>query len=120
VQVAVYKNLNRGCWSIAEATATGNRGKLIRHAESLVLANAQFIVKESARNRVCRTKSREVHAWIIGEIVESVPSGDGIEVTYNPYRAPLFHRRDNGAAVLTAARVHFTESVGAMAYGDIS
>src|SRR3954471_5935390 len=104
---AIYKNLNRGCWSIAECTASGNRGKLVRHADAIAISNARCIVKENARNRVCRTKSREVHAWIIGEIIEGIPSGERVEITYNPYRAPLFVRRDNGEPITNADYVLF-------------
>lgn len=119
MRVAVYRNLHKGCWSIAECTVRGNRGKLIRHADFLILANAHFIVKERARQRVCEKQCRGVHAWIVGEIVDAAPSAAATAVSYNPYRATTFTRRDNGAAVTSAAFVKFTESNGAVAIGNL-
>ena len=118
----VYKNLTRGDWSIAAPSGrdgTG-RGKVTGHAASLTLANVSFIVKESARLRVERTKSREVHAWAIGDIVDTAPPSDlpAREISYNPYRCGAFTYRDNGAPVAAARFVTFRSDQTALAHGD--
>jgi hypothetical protein len=118
MRVIVYKNLRRGDWSIATATGrdgTG-RGKVIGHAETVALAAVVFHVSESGRQRVIRAKAREVHAWAIGDIVDSVPPGLATrEVTYNPYRCGAFHARD-GAPIARADFVEFRADHVAVAY----
>lgn len=108
MRVAVYKNLNKRCWSIAQVTRTGGRGKVLRHAEAVVLSDVQFIVRESRRLAVVAQGCREVHAWATGELVDEAPAQAGIEVTYNPYRAASFTLRD-GTPVHDASLVVFTD-----------
>jgi hypothetical protein len=110
MKVQVYKNLNRGDWSVRVA------GKVIAHVPSITLANVSFHVSESGRKRVIANKCREVHAWAIGEIVASQPSGEAKAITYNPYRGGTFTERASGAAVTSAAHVYFSVSEGAFAY----
>jgi hypothetical protein len=108
--VQVYKNLNRGDWSIRA------KGKVIGHASECVLANVTFHVSENGRQRVIRNRCREVHAWAIGELIDgTAPIGERIAVTYRPFEGGSFVRRDNGAPIAGAAFVHFTESDGAIA-----
>jgi len=98
-RIAVYRNLNRekqglpDSWSICEISPSGkSRGKLIRHATTVTLANCVPYVSESARQRVIRVGHREVHAWIIGEVLsvdgETLESVD--RVTYRPFDGPSF------------------------------
>lgn len=118
-RITVHKNLNLGLWSLTRAKGRNMtlRGLLLRHAESCVLANVQFIVQASGRDRVIRNRCREVHAWCVGELVDSVPHGLApCPVTYNPYRSGTFTTRD-GTPVTHARFVEFTESDGAVAYG---
>lgn len=110
MKVHVYKNLNRGDWSVR------HQGKVIAHVAEIWLANVSFHVSEKARVRVIANKRREVHAWAIGEIVASQPSGEAVAITYNPYRAATFTQRRTGAAIMSAAVVHFTPCDGAYAY----
>lgn len=112
MRVVVYKNLTRGCWSIAAATPTNGRGKLIGHADTVTLCDVQFVVRESRRLAItsarCAEKPcREVHAWAVGTLADA-PEGTRNEVTYNPYRAPTFTLRD-GTPVRSAACVTFTD-----------
>jgi hypothetical protein len=119
MEIVVYKNLTRGDWSIATVQGNDNRGKVIDHAPSLCLRNVRFVVKESARQRVCRVRQREVHAWVIGERCDppdaTLPQQ---EITYNPYRCGEFTTR-NGAPIAHCEFVHFTVSDGAIAIGSI-
>lgn len=108
MRVVVYKNLNKGCWSIAEATRTGGRGRLLSHADAVTLRDVSFHVKEARRLVVVSERCREVHAWATGVLLDDAPSGARCEVTYNPYRAPTFTLRD-GTPVHEAACVTFTD-----------
>jgi len=118
MRVCVYKNLHksrtagRTVWSVAEATAGGNVGKLLFHTDAVELTDCTFVVKETARRRVVARKCREVHAWVVGEIVNRRPVGkdeiSGLVVSYNPYRAPTFTTRD-GTPVLRSGRAIFRD-----------
>lgn len=108
VRVVVYKNLNKGCWSIAEATRTGGRGRVLEHVQTIALREVSFHVKEARRRVVVSERCREVHAWASGILCDPPPPGPRLEVTYNPYRAPTFTTRD-GAPVHAAPLVLFTD-----------
>jgi hypothetical protein len=111
-RVHVYKNLRRGDWSVRA------NGKVIGHASNCVLANVTFHVSEAARQRVIRNHCREVHAWVIGDLVDGglAPAGERIPITYRPFDGGSFVRRDNGEPIFAAAFVHFTANDGAIAY----
>jgi len=118
MRVIVYKNLRRGDWSIAAASGRNGtgRGQVIDHLTSLILSDVTMIVQESGRQRVLSKRQREVHAWCVGEIVDTVPPGlTARELTYNPYRCGEFTTRD-GKAIEHCAYVEFTESQGAIAH----
>lgn len=108
MRVVVYKNLNKGCWSIAEATRKGGRGRLLRHAQAVALRDVVFVVRESRRRVVAATGCREVHAWATGVLCDLPMPGPCSEVTYNPHRAATFTTRD-GAPVHAADVVVFTD-----------
>lgn len=110
MKVQVYKNLNRGDWSVRVG------GKVIAPLREVTLAKVTFHVSEKARRRVIANQCREVHAWAIGEIVASQPIGERIAITYNPYRAGTFTERVSGEPVTSAAHVYFSVSEGALAY----
>lgn len=121
----VYKNLNRGDWSLATPAGKSGtlRGKVYGHTDSVIITAPQFIVQESGRLRVIAKKCREVHAWIVGDIVDAsaIPCGmPGREITFNPYRAAEFHYRDNGEPVTAAQFIHFASDGTVTAYNQES
>ena len=78
----VYWNLNRRCWSVKD-TATG---RVVAHADRVVLSEAVFKVSEAGRQRVLLTRQKNVHAGVVGVL----ESGSGVRrprcrVRYNPY-----------------------------------
>jgi hypothetical protein len=110
-RVLCHKNLNKGCWSITA------KGKVVAHVGEIVLKNVTFRARENARQRVIARKCREVHCWAIGTIAKAPPPARRTPITYNPYRAPTFTRREDGAPVTRCEFVHFTQSDGAVAIG---
>ena len=116
MRVAVYKNLVKGCWSIAETNASNGRGKLIGHADRVALGDVVMVVRESRRQHVIKAKCREVHAWCVGTLLDASSFGFGVEVTYNPYRCGSFTTRD-GRAVSHAEMVVFSDK--AIAVGAV-
>ncbi len=51
LRVAVYWNLHKDCWSV-QSRSGENYGKIIMHSPSLVLSNAEFVVRQAGRNKV--------------------------------------------------------------------
>ena len=120
MQVFVYYNLTKKCWSI-RATDGPQRGKVLHHAKAWALENVVFRVSEVSRQRVLREQCRNVHAGVPGFLaawqgLDGLPGGTGGEmstcpgsvdacmaVTYNPYKGPNFVDRATGHPV-TGAR----------------
>lgn len=121
MRAVIYKNLNRGDWSLATPAGKAGlgRGKVFDHAAAVIIAEPVFVVQESGRQRVVAKKCREVHAWIVGDLVDTVPPGMvRQEVTYNPYRCGEFTTRD-GQVVTAAACVEFAADGRAYVHNPI-
>ncbi|PIG96915.1 hypothetical protein [Deinococcus sp. UR1] len=105
--VSAYRNLHNGLWSLKDRstqTVAGHTGHVVVHA-------ARFAVGEKARQRVIQEKQKNVHAFVRGT-VEHVephePPPHAVAVSYNPYKAGHFYRKDTGEAVHSADTVHMT------------
>jgi hypothetical protein len=98
----VYWNLHRDCFSVRES------GKPVRHAMRVTLRDARFVVQRGGYERTVREHVKRVHAMVRGRVVADEPTGAGIAVTYNPYRADHFQARATGERVDTAAVVWFS------------
>jgi hypothetical protein len=115
MRVQVYKNLRNGKWSITSGEKIRSKGKLIGHADEVILSDCEFYVSEKSRQWVINHKERQVHAWIVGTICDDVLAGDKVPVTYNPFRSGSFTVRVTGEAIQFAKAVHFTKDQGAIA-----
>jgi len=120
--VVIYRNLNdrllhNGKWSVAAATRTGGKGKVIRHSDELVLQDVRFVVKENRRQAIVAGGHREVHAWAVGTIANAPELTEGVDITYRPHQCGSFIRRDNEQPVTSAAFVRFGRDGTAAAYG---
>lgn len=104
MRVDVYKNLNRGCWSIRAG------GRVIDHTESCAVVNARFVVRPAAQAKVAAGAHRSVHAWVTGELLTAgaIDTAAAVAVTYRPRERACFFRRDTGAPVWSADAVVFT------------
>ena len=80
MQVYVYRNLNKGGYSIM----CPKTKKVIGYSTSLVLKNVTFKVRVGGRDRVRSTGHKNVHAFAIGEIVDTVPTTALVKVSYEP------------------------------------
>lgn len=102
--VSVYWNLNKKCWSIK------HNNLVIGYADTLLLSNVNFKVSEAGRQRVIKQKRKNVHAYAIGEIIEtngSKPEAFTKELTYNPYYFANFVVKDNPQEVVYASDLLF-------------
>lgn len=84
--IKAYWNLHKKCWSVMNS-----KGRVIKHCDYLILRNCTFIVRPAGRERVLKTKRKNVHAFIKGEEYEppELPLRDK-RVRYNPYENPFF------------------------------
>lgn len=102
-RVAVYFNLHKRLFSV-RALQGANRGRVVAHVDSFTIRNAEFRVQPGGRDRVRRTGVKDIHAFVVGEIVPHVASdAPGFApVTYNPMRDDSFVWRKSRDACHTA------------------
>lgn len=119
MRVFIYWNLHKKCWSI-KALSGENKGRVTGHALAFEVENAVFKVSEAGRQRVLREQRKNVHAGIVGDLIDwqalditDTVFGDSLElpvacacdVSYNPYKGPSFFRRGDNQALKGAGRV---------------
>jgi len=92
--VLAYRNIHKNCISVKQGSL------VVCHAQNVVLENATFVVGEKGRDRVRTERSKNVHAFIKGTVVNPVQSLTQLdyrwpEITYNPYTCDFFKCVDN-------------------------
>lgn len=94
-RVEVYRNLNRrdGVWySVRQG------GRVVGHTRDIKLRKCHFMVNEAGRQRVLRTGTKNVHAWVCGYYVNKARErddhkymvGDPKRARYNPRGGATF------------------------------
>lgn len=109
--IRVFRNWKRDCYNLMQD------GRLVGSARQVRIADAEFLVRESGRQRMLRTGSRNVHAWAVGRLVDAVHPDEGRElarpagqtVVYRPREAGAFVDANTGAPVHGAALVQLDE-----------
>lgn len=97
MKVFVYWNLTRGIWSV-KALQGEKRGLVINHASHVKLRDCEFRVSEKQRQAVIRTKRKNVHAGVVGYLIEDNFANEcerSVSVTYNPYKFSSFVNKQN-------------------------
>jgi hypothetical protein len=95
--VKVYRNLKHGK-KAPPLYSIQHRGKVIDRRSRVMLTNASFVVNEKGRQRVLAEKRKNVHAFVVGELVDDKGAWGQDEngkdlpakLTYNPYVAGTF------------------------------
>lgn len=84
-------------------------GERIRYAPSIVLVDVDFRVHESGRQRCISEGARNVHAWVVGEEVGTVPEcfqpdypGLMKKAIYDPWKGDSFVNADTLTPVYRA------------------
>lgn len=91
MKVRIYFNLHRKCLSVQTQTPKGWR--VWKHMKSANLENVTFKVSEAGRERVLVEGRKNVHAYIIGDLIEDAGTEgytEGCQITYNPYKYTSF------------------------------
>ena len=110
--VRVIRNWKRDCYTILQ------HGRPKASAKQVCLADVEFLVRESGRNKMLREKRRNVHAYAVGRLIDYTHPDDdrviekihGRAVAYYPYRAAAFVDVETNAPVSAAGVVHFDEN----------
>lgn len=97
MKVFVYWNLHKNLWSV-KALEGNNRGRVIARLPYVYLTNVTQKVSEKGRQRVIKTKQKNVHAGIVGNFDQKcivlltenkkeklICLLDLVQITYNPY-----------------------------------
>lgn len=87
-------------------------GEKIRYVSAIELENVELKVSEAGRQRCIREGVRNVHAWVVGEIVRQ-DCGPGVaylidtrrfrKVVYDPWKGGAFVDAETLEPVLTAS-----------------
>ena len=107
LRVMVYYNLHKHTFSVTY------KGKVVLYADYVKLKNVEFRVREGGRERVRREKKKNVHAFVIGDLVdycifpcENMPPESNTNViTYNPKKYDTFVSKDTEEPVYRANEV---------------
>lgn len=111
-RVKVYYNLHKHTFSIQKNNI------VVAHADFIKLRDVEFRVRPGGKEKVRQEKSKNVHAFVIGNLVEfclypcdelpEEPTGN--VVTYNPYKNDSFVFRDTQESVYEATEVDMINS----------
>lgn len=106
-RVMVYYNLHKKTFSIQKS------GIVLLHADYVKLENVEFRVRQGGKEKVRKDKSKNVHAFVIGDILDfckypclNLPSeNEGEIVTYNPYKNDSFVVKSTQEPIFSASEV---------------
>jgi hypothetical protein len=106
-RVMVYYNLHKHTFSIQY------HGKVIIHADYVKLSDVEFRVRKGGKEKVRDEKRKNVHAFVIGNLVEycqfpcdNMPEeSSDVVATYNPYMNDTFVVKGTDTPIFNAVEV---------------
>ena len=106
-KVMVYYNLHKHTFSVSY------KNKVVAHADYVKLENVEFRVRPTGKEKVRKEKSKNVHAFVIGNLVEyskyptvEIPEEPETRVvTYDPYKYDSFVYKDTEEPIYNAGEV---------------
>lgn len=109
--VRVFKNWQRGCYSIMQG------GVVRASAREVRLHTVEFLVRASGRARMLKLKRRNVHAYAVGLLddfvhpdqSQALPALDGRVAFYDPYRFDAFVDQQTLQPVFVAEQALLTD-----------
>lgn len=118
IKVDVYRNLRNGCMSV-KAREGKNSGRVVGHFDSVVIEDAEFVVRESGWYDVHNTGKKNVHAVVRGEMTgftQVSTNADSLCVMYNPKDYRYFVTCDSETKLESAGLVRVSTSEGIEAW----
>jgi hypothetical protein len=111
-KVMVYYNLHKKTFSVSYDN------KVIMHADYVKLGDVEFRVITGGRNKVRAEKQTNVHAFVIGNLLEyceypcdNIPNPPSNNIiTYNPYKNETFVYKEGGEPIYAAKEVDMINS----------
>jgi hypothetical protein len=108
----VYYNLHKKTFSASYDN------KVIIHADYVKLGDVEFRVRTGGRDRVRSEKQKNVHAFVIGNLLEyceypcdNIPNPPSNNIiTYNPYKNETFVYKEGGEPIYAAKEVDMINS----------
>jgi hypothetical protein len=106
-RVMVYYNLHKKTFSVQY------QGKVVVHSDYVKLKNVEFRVREGGRSKVRKETRKNVHAFVIGDLVDYClypcdnlpPESNDKVITYNPYLYDSFVNKETEEPVYNANEV---------------
>ena len=102
-RVMVYYNLHTHTFSVRL------NERVVLHTDYIKLENVEFRVRPGGREKVRQQQSKNVHAFVIGNIVDYTLPGEEIpnpstdkQATYNPYKYDSFVKKENEKPIFGA------------------
>lgn len=109
-RVRVYRNIHKP--GVVYSIQDPKTGLVLGHTEALLLANASFKVSDAGRERVRRTGSKNVHAFVEGTLTDDLFFIEYMQmvkvlekVMYNPYMYKSFVAQENETPVTHSSLV---------------
>ena len=111
-RVKVYYNLHKHTFSVTK------NNLVVLYADYVKLQNVEFRVRETGREKVRIEKSKNVHAFVIGDLIDyceypcdEMPVEPAAEiVTYNPYKHDSFVFKSDESPIFSAKEVDMINS----------
>mgnify|MGYP006936368075 FL=1 len=111
-KVMVYYNLHKHTFSVTYD------GKVIMYADYVKLGDVEFRVRKGGKEKVRSEKSKNVHAFVIGKLLDyceypcdELPVTDSNRiVTYNPYKHDSFVYKQSEEPIYGAKEVDMINS----------
>ena len=111
-KVMVYYNLHKHTFSVTYD------GKVIMYADYVKLGDVEFRVRKGGKEKVRSEKSKNVHAFVIGKLLDyceypcdELPVTDSNRiVTYNPYKHDSFVYKQSEEPIYVAKEVDIINS----------
>lgn len=106
-KVWVYKNLNLSeklgypIFSIMDISTN----RVIGHEKNLMLRDCILKVRQGGMEKVREQQRKNVHAGVIGYLIDEEPKLLPISITYNPYKYNSFVNKDDETPVHNAKLV---------------
>lgn len=96
VPIRIYRNLHKNCWSIQFKTEKGWRVQ--RYCWDLVVSDPSYKVYLSGHRRMLNEGVRNVHAYILGNIMYYSVDQKGISLD-KYHKTPIKYDRQNGCFI---------------------